>query len=385
MDFAQLRLRRLPPSPQRQPWGLECHPALRRGRCRAVRRAGSGRRLPGPLPYHAGRVLSVKPADPKASSAQALAASEACPKPRIGLLVPLARFLGLGPKYVLATSVKPSDLSMSQLITPDLGEQIRCGKVPLKMVKDVVFSQPRLANGAVKSLALDLQRPASGGPRPLVIFVPGGGFFVAPKEATLDLRTFVAEFGFVVASIQYRTVQDGATYRDSVADVKAAIRYLRAHANTYGIDPDHVAVWGQSAGGYLAAMAGVTGNMTEFNQSDDRESSSVQAVVDEFGPADLGKTAADFDPTTQAGYARPDNPIAAYLLGSPGRIVDSPVAAGPANPASYISRSTPPFLLFKAIMIAWCSPVRQPRCKKPCERRASTAPATSSMAPAMGT
>jgi acetyl esterase/lipase len=150
----------------------------------------------------------------------------------------------------------------------------------------------------------------------------------------------------MVASIQYRTVLDGATYKDSVADVKAAIRYLRANAKAYGIDPDHVAVWGQSAGSYLAAMAGVTGNVTAFDQSDDRgPSSSVQAEVDEFGPADLGKAAVDFDPSTQAAYAQPENPIAAFVLGSPGRLVDSPVAAGPANPASYISRSTPPFLI----------------------------------------
>jgi acetyl esterase/lipase len=278
-----------------------------------------------------------------ASSSQALSAG-ACPQAGLRVAL-LARLLGIGPKFVLASSVKPSDLSMSELITPDPTDQIRCGRVPLKMIKNVVFSQPRLANGAVKSLALDLQTPASGGPRPLVIYATGGGFVAAPKETSLDLRMFVAESGFVVASIQYRTVLDSGTYKDSVADVKAAIRYLRANAKAYGIDPDHVAVWGQSAGGYLAAMAGVTGNVTTFDDGDDRSNSSVQAVVDEFGPADIGKTAVDFDPSTQAALAQPDNPVAAFVLGSPGRLADSSVAAGPANPASYISRSTPPFLI----------------------------------------
>jgi acetyl esterase/lipase len=281
-----------------------------------------------------------------ASNADALAGSSACPTARLPPALPLGKFLGMGPKFVLASTVKPTDLSLSQLITPDPADQIRCGEVPLKMIRNVVFSRPRLANGEVKSLALDVQMPASEVPVPLVIYVTGGGFVAAPKETSLDLRTFVAESGFVVASIQYRTVLDGATYKGSVADVKAAIRYLRANAKAYSIDPDHVAVWGQSAGGYLAAMAGVTGNVTAFDQSDDRgPSSSVQAVVDEFGPADLGKAAVDFDPSTQAAYAQPDNPIAAFVPGSPGRLVDSPVAAGPANPASYISRSTPPFLI----------------------------------------
>jgi acetyl esterase/lipase len=131
-----------------------------------------------------------------------------------------------------------------------------------------------------------------------------------------------------------------------VADVKAAIRYLRAHADTYGIDPDHVAVWGQSAGAYLAAMAGVTGNTTAFDQGGDHASGSVQAVVDQFGPADIGKAAEDFDPAAQAAYAQPGNPAAFFVLGAPGPLIDNPIAAGPANPASYISRSTPPFLIF---------------------------------------
>ena len=95
----------------------------------------------------------------------------------------------------------------------------------------------------------------------------------------------------------------GAPSAPSTEDI-----YLRAHADIYGIDPDHVAVWGQPAGGYLAAMAGVTGNVTAFDQSGDRESSSVQAVVDEFGPADLGNTAADFDATTQVAYCAARQP-----------------------------------------------------------------------------
>ena len=61
---------------------------------------------------------------------------------------------------------------------------------------------------------------------------------------------------------------------------------------------------------------------------------SVQAVVGEFCPADLGKAAVDFDPSTQAAYAQPENPGAAFVPGSAGRLVDSPSAPGPANPAN---------------------------------------------------
>jgi len=90
----------------------------------------------------------------------------------------------------------------------------------------------------------------------------------------LNLRTFVAEAGFVVASIQYRTITDGATYADSLIDVKSAIRYLRAHADAYGIDPDHIAVWAESAGGYLAAMAGVTSNLKSFDKGGELDQNS---------------------------------------------------------------------------------------------------------------
>jgi acetyl esterase/lipase len=102
-----------------------------------------------------------------------------------------------------------------------------------------------------------------------------------------------------VASIDYRTASDGATYKDAISDVKSAIRYLRAHSDRYGIDPNKVAVWGQSAGGYLAAMTGVTNALEQFEGDGNLgQSSVVQAVVDEFGASDLSKVASDYDPAT---------------------------------------------------------------------------------------
>lgn len=156
------------------------------------------------------------------------------------------------PKIIMSATIAPSDTSTSTILSPNPSDQIVCGKTPLKMVHDVVFSEPVLLNGTKKKLAMDIQIPAGPGKKPLVVYVTGGGFAFAPKQSALNLRTYVAEAGFVVASIQYRTVMDGANYRDGIADVKSAIRYLRAHADDYGIDPDKVAVWGESAGGYLA-------------------------------------------------------------------------------------------------------------------------------------
>ena len=174
-----------------------------------------------------------------------------CPyvKPMHGLL-PILFWIGLLPKPVMASTIAASDTSTSVVIRPDPKDQITCGRTSLKAINDVVFARRRLTTGKWLELSMDLQMPDSPRKRPLVIYVTGGGFVQAPKEAALNLRTYVAEAGFAVASIEYRTVRDGATYRDGIADVKSAVRYLRANAAKYGIDPKRIAVWGESAGGF---------------------------------------------------------------------------------------------------------------------------------------
>jgi acetyl esterase/lipase len=158
----------------------------------------------------------------------------------------------------------------------------------------------------------------------------------------------VTEQGYVVASIQYRTTVNGATYSDAVQDVKSAIRYLRAHAAQYGIDVSKVAVWGQSAGGYLAAMTGTTNGDSRFDVGANLgQRSDVQAVVDEFGPSDLAKLAADYDTATQQANYAPGNALAQWVFGSGSKksILDGPAAAvAAADPITYISSATPPFV-----------------------------------------
>jgi len=191
-----------------------------------------------------------------------------------------------------------------------------------------------------------------------VIFVTGGGFVQASKEAALNLRTYVAEAGFVVASVEYRTVRNGANYRDGVADVKSAIRYLRANAAKYDIDKDHVAVWGESAGGYLAAMVGVTNGNESFEVGQNLDQTSdVQAVVDKFGASDISKMAADFDSHAKDAFNAPDNPIVQYIAIAPGtHQLDTKVAATVANPMTYIKSPMPAFLLFHGSQDTLISP-----------------------------
>src|SRR5258708_39719753 len=96
-------------------------------------------------------------------------------------------------------------------------------------------------------------------------------------------------------------------------------------------------------------MAGVTGEIKSLDVGDNlAQSSAVQAVVDKFGPSDMSKIAADFDPETQKAYSSPRNPLALYIngLASSKSLVDDPTAATTANPLTYINASAASFLLF---------------------------------------
>lgn len=247
-----------------------------------------------------------------------------------------------------AKTIKKSDTSTSTVIDPK-GAQIRCATSGVTTTHDITYSSPT-ANGGKSDLKLDIQVPTStSGKKPLVVYLTGGGFVMADRTANLSQRTYVADQGYVVASIQYRTTKDGATYKDAVADVKSAIRYLRSNADKYSIDPDQVAVWGQSAGGYLAAMTGATNGEKSFDVGADLDQSSeVQGVVDEFGPADLSKLAADYDTAAQKANYAPGNSAAQWVYG-PGTkksIADRTSEVAAADPATHITSKTAPFVLF---------------------------------------
>ncbi|HSZ99071.1 MAG TPA: alpha/beta hydrolase [Streptosporangiaceae bacterium] len=168
-------------------------------------------------------------------------------------------------------------------------------------------------------LRLDLHLPVTAGPHPLVVYVPGGGFVVAPRRMARRQRGYVAAAGYAVASVEYRTTRKQATYTDGIADIQSAITYLSGHADEFAIDPDRIGIWGESAGGYLASLVGLT---------DPR----IRAVVDQFGASDLSHAADGFDLRMHAKVADPRHPIHRY-------------GAVRANPADLVHPAAPPFLL----------------------------------------
>jgi acetyl esterase/lipase len=265
-----------------------------------------------------------------------------------GLAAPFGRG-GPPPGFPTATSIAPSDTSTSVVLPLPRGPQIELGRVEVATHADIVYAERSRPDAATRQLRLDLLIPESSSGQALVVYVPGGGFIRSPKEAGLNRRTYLAEAGYAVAGIEYRTVPDGATYREAVADVKSAIRFLRAQADVYGFDAERVAVWGESAGGYLAAMTGATCGEAAFETPDNQDhSSAVHAVVDQFGPSDLLRLSEDFDPAFQAQHLAPGTPAAAFVFG-PGTtnaLADDPAAVAMADPATHFDPAAPPFLLF---------------------------------------
>ena len=122
-------------------------------------------------------------------------------------------------------------------------------------------------------------------PKPAILWVPGGGYRGCDKNLMVAEMEFLADAGYVVASMYYRSSAEGH-FPDQIIDVKTAIRFLRAHADEYEIDPAHIGIIGRSAGGHLSSLAAVNSDL--YNTAEWSEySSKVQACCDMFGPVDF--------------------------------------------------------------------------------------------------
>ena len=173
---------------------------------------------------------------------------------------------------------------------------------------------------------------------PLVVNIHGGGWQTGNKEQTVPGPLLAR--GYAVASIDYRLSQD-AIYPAQIEDCKAAIRWLRAHAAQYGIDPARIGVKGESAGGHLAALLGTTGQTRRFDVGENLDqSSAVACVFDRFGPADLLHW--DAAPEQKIRLDNPDSYIS-KLLG--GLVRDRQDLAHAASPLDFVDAHSAPFLI----------------------------------------
>jgi acetyl esterase/lipase len=183
---------------------------------------------------------------------------------------------------------------------------------------------------------LDLYLPEqAGGPLPLVVWVHGGAWQNGSKEANRAL--FLSTRGFAVASINYR-LTDAGPFPMQIEDCRAAVRWLRANASKYNIDPNRIGAWGGSAGGHLVALLGAAAEETGWDGvgGNSGVSARVQAVCDFFGPADFSLMIESDRPFPAEG------PITKLFGGPPREKAD---LARKASPVKYASRDDPPFLI----------------------------------------
>ncbi|MEJ6951770.1 alpha/beta hydrolase fold domain-containing protein [Natronospora cellulosivora (SeqCode)] len=221
----------------------------------------------------------------------------------------------------------------------------------VQFISDIVYDQVSNFSSSNVALKMDLLVPHSREEKPAVVFITGGGFLAANKDNYIQQRLDLAEAGYLVASIEYG-VAPQVTFPQPLLDLKSAIRFLKVHADKFNINPDKIGVMGDSAGGYLAAFAGTTNGIKEFEKGVNLEvNSNVQAVVDIYGLSDLSKIGSDYTEEIQKIHMSAGAPEALLVNGVPGfggqdgGILADKEKVEAANPISYISSQTPPFLL----------------------------------------
>lgn len=164
---------------------------------------------------------------------------------------------------------------------------------PPAVPDDVAFEAGiEYANPDGQHLQLNVARPKTGSaPFPAVVCIHGGGFRAGRRESYDGLIVRLAQKGYVAVTVSYRLAPK-YPFPAAVHDCKAAVRWVRANAAKYKIDPDRIGVTGSSAGGHLAQFLGVTANVPEFEGDGGNPgvSSKVACVVNVYGPSDFTRS-----------------------------------------------------------------------------------------------
>ena len=203
----------------------------------------------------------------------------------------------------------------------------------VEVAEDVVYGT---ADGLDLHVDLAYPKQTPEKPMPAVLLIHGGGWAGGTHKGYLPMN--LAAHGYFIATVEYR-LSGEAPWPAQIEDCKQAVRWLRANAEKYHVDPKHIGVMGHSAGGHLVACLGTLGNDTSLDVGDfTDQNSSVQAVVDEAGPV-------DFTPAGRPtiGTNMDDHPGLVKLFGGS---YDAKTASWQqASSALHVTSNTPPFLI----------------------------------------
>ena len=209
-------------------------------------------------------------------------------------------------------------------------------------VSDITYAQvDSWYDHCRRDLKLDLIYPEDMSDKryPCIVWICGGGWMRIDKSAHLSYLSTLAHQGFVVCSVEYRTSNEGC-YPMQIEDVKAAIRYLKAHADRYRIDKEHFGAMGESAGGFLTCMAALDHDKNHDVGDYLEESSSIQAACPWYPPTNLStfkyKDAEECAASMES-----------LLLGY--NIMRNIKEAYNSSPVSKVTKDAPPFLIIHGI------------------------------------
>ena len=191
-----------------------------------------------------------------------------------------------------------------------------------------------------RDLHLDLFRPEKEGKYPALIMVHGGGWRAGKKDMQVPMAQMIAARGFVTVTVEYQLSLE-AKYPAAVHNIKAAIRWMRANAEKYAIDPDRIAISGCSAGGQLASLTGLTNGIERFEGTMGvvNYSSEVQAIIDMDGVINF------MAPLSLNLNRRPDSPDVQWLGGT---FYERPDLWKEASPAYWANENSVPMLFLNS-------------------------------------
>ena len=164
-----------------------------------------------------------------------------------------------------------------------------------EVYRDVLFSSAQGVD-LLMTLILPKQPEESRRPTPLIVFIQGSGWTFPKLGHELAQLSWYAQSGYAVATVTHRNANEGHAFPAYLQDVKTAVRFMRAHAQEYAIDPERICLWGTSSGGNTALLIGLTADDPRYKTEEyAQESDGVSCIIDCFGPTDL-KTMLDENP-----------------------------------------------------------------------------------------
>jgi acetyl esterase/lipase len=183
-------------------------------------------------------------------------------------------------------------LLLASLSVSSAAVQVKKAPPKLDVPADVIFeSGIEYSNPDNQHLQLDMARPKGDGPFPAILCIHGGGFRAGNRQGYDKQCIRLAQQGYAALTVTYRLAPK-YPFPAAIHDVKAAVRWIRASAGKYHIDPARLGVTGGSAGGHLAQFLGVTGGIPEFegDGGHPEQSSRAVCVVNYYGPSDFTKS-----------------------------------------------------------------------------------------------